>query len=134
MHLHMIDNEYRKIYYLVVFTSYSLYNKSKRVLRISDVLFVFSSASAWFNSPKTRSVITHVSHDQRISTLISKLVSKQSHAEAHTEQIEVTSGEDHRRRTGRLQKPNHDDKFNQGDLSQIIFLKCSNTLNHSYML
>ena len=96
MHLHMIDNEYRKIYYLVVFTSYSLYNKSKRVLRISDVLFVFSSASAWFNSPKTRRVITHVSHDQRISTLISKLVSKQSHAEAHTEQIEATGGADHR--------------------------------------
>ena len=28
---------------------------------------------------------------------------KQSHAEDHTEQIEATSGEDHRRRTGRLQ-------------------------------
>ena len=35
--------------------------------------------------------------------------SKQSHAEDHTEQIEATSGEDHRRRTGRLQsrKKNH---------------------------
>ena len=29
--------------------------------------------------------------------------SKQSHAEDLTEQIEATSGEDHRRRTGRLQ-------------------------------
>ena len=29
--------------------------------------------------------------------------SKQSHAEDHTEQIEATSREDHRRRTGRLQ-------------------------------
>ena len=28
---------------------------------------------------------------------------KQSHAEDHTEQIAATSGEDHRRRTGRLQ-------------------------------
>ena len=28
---------------------------------------------------------------------------KQSHAEDHTEQIQATSGEDHRRRTGRLQ-------------------------------
>ena len=28
---------------------------------------------------------------------------KQSHAEDHTEQIEATSGEDHRRRTSRLQ-------------------------------
>ena len=28
---------------------------------------------------------------------------KQSHAEDHTEQFEATSGEDHRRRTGRLQ-------------------------------
>ena len=28
---------------------------------------------------------------------------KQSHADDHTEQIEATSGEDHRRRTGRLQ-------------------------------
>ena len=28
---------------------------------------------------------------------------KQSHAEDHTEQIEATNGEDHRRRTGRLQ-------------------------------
>ena len=28
---------------------------------------------------------------------------KQSHAEDHTEQIEATSVEDHRRRTGRLQ-------------------------------
>ena len=50
---------------------------------------------------------------------------KQSHAEDHTEQIEVTSGEDYRRRTGRLQsrKENTEQIFN-------LLILCEKYLQH----
>ena len=38
---------------------------------------------------------------------------KQSHAEDHTEQIEASSGEDYRRRTGRLQSR---EEYHRADL------------------
>ena len=55
-------------------------------------------------------VLSHHTSQERQPAAVSELPndkphqsSKQSHAEDHTEQIEATSGEDHRRRTGRLQ-------------------------------
>ena len=42
---------------------------------------------------------------------------KQSHAEDHTEQIEATSGEDHRQRTGRLQSRK---EYHRADLQPCL--------------
>ena len=43
---------------------------------------------------------------------------KQSHAEGYTEQIEATSGEDHHRRTGRLQSRK---EYHRADLQQDLY-------------
>ena len=55
-------------------------------------------------------VLSHHTSQERQPVAVSELPNnkphqspKQSHVEDHTEQIEATSGEDHRRRTGRLQ-------------------------------
>ena len=55
-------------------------------------------------------VLSHHTSQERQPAAVPELLNnkphqtpKQSHAEDHTEQIEGTSGEDHRRRTGRLQ-------------------------------
>ena len=55
-------------------------------------------------------VLSHHTSQQRQPAAVPELLNskphqspKQSHAEDHTEQIEATSGDDHRRRTGRLQ-------------------------------
>ena len=55
-------------------------------------------------------VLSHHTSQERLSAAVPELLNnklhqspKQSHAEDHTKQIEATSGEDHRRRTGRLQ-------------------------------
>ena len=55
-------------------------------------------------------VLGHYTSQERQPAAVPELLNnkphqspKQSHVEDHTEQIEATSGEDHRRRTGRLQ-------------------------------
>ena len=55
-------------------------------------------------------VLSHHASQERQPAAVPELLNnkphqspKQSHAEDHTEQIEATSGEDHRQRTGRLQ-------------------------------
>ena len=52
-------------------------------------------------------VLSHHTSQERQPAAVPELPNnkspKQSHAEDHTEQVEATSGEDHRQRTGRLQ-------------------------------
>ena len=55
-------------------------------------------------------VLSHHTSQERQPAAVPELLNnqphqspKQSHSENHTEQIEATSGEDHCRRTGRLQ-------------------------------
>ena len=54
-------------------------------------------------------VLSHHTSQERQPAVVPELLNKphqspkQSHAEDHTEQIEATSGEDYRRRTGRFQ-------------------------------
>ena len=54
----------------------------------------------------------------------------QSHAEDHTEQIEATSGEDHRRRTGRLQSRK---EYYRADLQPTSWRSISSTSKTSPM-
>ena len=51
---------------------------------------------------------------------------KQSHAEDHTEQIEATSGEDHRRRTGRRQSRK---EYHRAKIFNLCIL-CEKYLQH----
>ena len=77
-----------------------------RILELREMLL---SIQTGFMGP----VLSHHTSEERQPAAVPELRNnkphqspKQSHAEDHTEQIEATSGEDHRRRTGRLHSRN----------------------------
>ena len=77
-------------------------------------------------------VLSHHTSQERQTAAVPELPNnephqslKQSHTEGHTEQIEATSGEDHRRRTGRLQSRK---EYHRADLQQSIL--CEKYLQH----
>ena len=90
-------------------------NWSKQVQRMKSML---SEQSATRSGRQEMAnlldpVLSHHTSQERQLVAVPELANnkphqspKQSHAEDHTEQIEATSGEDHRRRTGRLQPMN----------------------------
>ena len=72
-------------------------------------------------------VLSHRTSQERQPAAVTELPNNkphqspnQSHAEDHTEQIEATSGEDHRRRTGRLQSRK---EYHRADLKSTHSLR-----------
>ena len=78
-------------------------------------------------------VLSHHTSKERQPAAVSKLPNdqspKQSHGEDHTEQIEATSGDDHRRRTGRLQSRK---EHHRADLNLRIL--CEKYIKHQQHL
>ena len=77
-------------------------------------------------TPWTPPVLSHHTSQEKQPAAVPELPNskphqspKQSHAEDHTEQIEATSGEDHRRRTGRLQSRK---EYHRADLQPTHFM------------